>query len=206
MDKIVQIIFASPVVNLFIVAGLVFVGIAIVGNISGKIQPGRTGRIVSGVFGLILLGAGLAMYSTPTSTPSANAPASQADTGTMDTQQKESASSPVTNPPAPSGFRVVEAILRADPFDYTGTCPVVITFSGRISAVGGGRVSYKFLRNDGASAPVETLTFDAPGSKDVSTTWTLGGPGDAYAGWQAIQILEPQELTSAQATFAIQCQ
>src|SRR5262245_60160477 len=47
--------------------------------------------------------------------------------------------------PSPSGFRVVEAILRADPFEHNGPCPVTITFSGRISVVGGiGTVSYKF--------------------------------------------------------------
>lgn len=118
-----------------------------------------------------------------------------------------------SSPPVPpvtgqSGFRVVEVLLRADPFDYSGPCPVKITFSGRISVVGGaGRVVYRFLRSDGASAPVETLNFDAPGSKDVSTTWTLGGAASPdFSGWQAIEILEPQERRSANATFRIKCE
>lgn len=119
-----------------------------------------------------------------------------------------------TSPPAPAqsstgptDFRVVEVILRADPAEYVGPCPVTITFSGRISvAGGGGTVSYKFLRNDGASAPVQTLVFDSPGSKDVMDTWTLGGDSlQSYSGWQAIQIFDPEERTSNEAAFSITC-
>lgn len=107
-------------------------------------------------------------------------------------------------PGQPPSFRVAEAFLRADPFDYVGPSPVTIKFTGRISVVGGGgTVSYKFLRNDGASAPIETLHFDGPGSRDVSTTWRLGGPGFTYSGWQSIKILEPQEMESERANFKI---
>ncbi len=111
-------------------------------------------------------------------------------------------------PDASKGFRIAEVFLWADPFDYAGPCPVTITFSGRISAAGGaGTVTYKWLRNDGASAPVETITFSGPGSKDISTGWHLGGPGlPNYEGWQALQILDPQERTSERATFRIRCQ
>jgi hypothetical protein len=113
----------------------------------------------------------------------------------------------VTAPPQMSdGFRVVEVFLRADPFDYTGACPVTIRFSGRISvAGGGGTVSFKFLRSDGASAPVQTLKFDGPGSKDVTETWQIGGAGSSYNGWEAIQIFDPNDMQSEHATFTIRC-
>ncbi len=119
-----------------------------------------------------------------------------------------SVASSASAPDTPKGFRIAEVFLRADPFDYVGPCPVTITFSGRISAAGGaGTVTYKWLRNDGASAPVETITFSGPGSKDISTIWYLGGPGLAsYEGWQALQILDPQERTSERATFRVRCQ
>ena len=104
-------------------------------------------------------------------------------------------------------FRVLEVYLRADPFDYVGPCPVTIRFTGRISVVGGsGTVSYKFLRSDGASAPIQTLEFDKSGSKTVSTTWRLGGQGTTYSGWQSIKIFEPQEKNSNRAEFKTQCQ
>jgi len=113
-----------------------------------------------------------------------------------------------TIPPTPlsAGFRVIESFLRADPFDFSGSCPVMITFSGRISvAGGGGTVSYKWIRNDGASAPVETLMFAGPGSKEISTTWYIGASGMTYSGWQAIEIFDPQSLISEHADFKIQC-
>ena len=48
----------APLPNLLIVAGLLFVGLAVVGGISGKIEPDRQGRIASGVLGGALLLAG----------------------------------------------------------------------------------------------------------------------------------------------------
>ncbi len=57
--EILRVIFGAPLASLFIVAGLVFLFIAVVGNISGKIQPGKVGRIVSGVIGFSLLVMGL---------------------------------------------------------------------------------------------------------------------------------------------------
>jgi hypothetical protein len=118
------------------------------------------------------------------------------------------ASGTTTQPSSPtsSGFRLVEAVLGADPATYAGSCPTTIHFSGRISVAGGsGDVSYRFVRSDGASSPVERLHFSAPGSADVSTTWTLGGPGFKYSGWEEIQIFDPAALTSEKATFSVTC-
>lgn len=107
---------------------------------------------------------------------------------------------------SPAGFRIVEVILRADPYNYTGPCPVKITFSGRISVAGGsGTVSYKFIRSDRASAPIQTLQFNLSGSKDVSTTWYIGGSNMQYSGWEAIKTFDPQEVESQHAAFNIQC-
>jgi len=103
-------------------------------------------------------------------------------------------------------FRVVEVFLRADPFDYSGPCPVTITFSGRISVVGSGTVSYRFQRSDGASVPVQALEFNSSGSQDVQNTWTLGGPGFASSDWQTIEVLDPAAGESEPATFTVACE
>ena len=106
-----------------------------------------------------------------------------------------------------AGFRVIETIMRADPFSGSVGCPVEILFSGRISvAGGGGTVTYRWIRDDGASAPVQTLTFDGPGSQDVETTWTrFGDPGAAIEGWQAIEIIDPAPSESDHAEFDLTC-
>jgi hypothetical protein len=53
----------APLANICVLAGLAFLAIAVVGNITGKIEPGRVGRIVSGALGLLLLSYGLAAHS-----------------------------------------------------------------------------------------------------------------------------------------------
>ena|SRR5437016_1938780 len=105
-----------------------------------------------------------------------------------------------------SSLLISEVFLRADPFDYSGTCPIRIILSGRVSVSrGSGTVSYRFIRSDGASAPVQTANFTGPGSMDVTDTWQLGGPGFTYAGWEAIRLLDPQQVESAHATFRVVC-
>ena len=49
--------------NLFVVAGLVFLALAVIGNVSGKIQLGRGGRIAASILGPILITAGLVIHS-----------------------------------------------------------------------------------------------------------------------------------------------
>ena len=65
--------FGTPTAKLFIVAGLVFLGVAIVGNITGRIQPGALGRILGGLAGpmLIVGGLGLEMASIRATTTQA---------------------------------------------------------------------------------------------------------------------------------------
>jgi hypothetical protein len=155
----------------------------------------------------------------PISSPTATAPpTTTAAPPITSAPRPESAvpiSPPTTSTPPPSsptttstptpreGFRVVEVFLRADPFDYTGTCPVTIKFSGRISVAGGsGTVAYRFLRSDGASAPVQTLHFDEAGSQDIETSWRRS----EGSGWMQLEVLDPQPTRrSEKATFAINC-
>jgi hypothetical protein len=53
----------APVGNLFVVFGLLLVALAVVGKVSGKLEPDRAGRIASGVVGAALIFAGLAIHS-----------------------------------------------------------------------------------------------------------------------------------------------
>ena len=100
----------------------------------------------------------------------------------------------------------ITAKLSASPISYSGKCPAVIQFSGTISVTAPMKVQYKFIRSDNANAPVQTLLFDKPGTQAVSTTWTLGGEAlPVYEGWEAIQILYPQQVTSNKAAFKIRC-
>src|SRR5262245_6633003 len=66
---------AAPTPKLFIVAGLLFLGVAILGNITGRIQPGPIGRILGGVVGPLLIVSGVTMEVAATRVvPPANKP------------------------------------------------------------------------------------------------------------------------------------
>lgn len=81
-------------------------------------------------------------------------------------------------------------------------CPVTVTFSGHIAVDRACTVKYRFVRSDGAHAPVKFLSFSAAGKKIVTTSWTLGAN---YSGWQAIEVLAPVKLKSENAVFSATC-
>ncbi|HSQ35933.1 MAG TPA: hypothetical protein VLQ89_08080, partial [Candidatus Binatia bacterium] len=94
--------------------------------------------------------------------------------------------------------------LKADPGLYRGSCPATITFRAEILPPPlPGHVRYKFVRSDGATAPVEVVRFHRLRKKVVSTTWTIGHD---YSGWVKLVILFPAHVESNKAHFRIECQ
>jgi hypothetical protein len=51
-----------PMARMFILTGIIFLLIAVLGRIEGKIEPGNVGRIGATVVGILLTASGLAMY------------------------------------------------------------------------------------------------------------------------------------------------
>src|SRR5262245_10442216 len=103
-------------------------------------------------------------------------------------------------------FRVDGVGVEADPPNYSGSCPGMIKFKGKIQASAAGRVKYTWLRSDGATGPVEFVDFESAGLKYVETTWTLGAAAlPHYEGWQQLKVLSPNELLSNQAQFVLDC-
>lgn len=107
----------------------------------------------------------------------------------------------------PSALRVVDLTLSATPNVYEGLCPATIGFTGRISAVGGaGVVAYRWLRSDGATGPIETVSFTGPGTKEISSAWSVGAEDAKFEGWRQLEVLDPTAMKSGQATFIVACQ
>ena len=66
MSELVQELLTAPVATLFVIAGIIFLFIAVVGNISGKIEPGVKGRVASAALGSIFVVIGLTIhFKTP---------------------------------------------------------------------------------------------------------------------------------------------
>src|SRR5262245_61370462 len=53
---------------------------------------------------------------------------------------------------------VTAVSLASDPPAWRGDCPATIRFTGEISVKGQGEIKYLFVRSDGATGPVNTLT------------------------------------------------
>lgn len=62
MNEIVKGIFNAPLATIFVIAGILFLLVAVIGNISGKIEPGVKGRVISGIVGLAFIVLGLSMH------------------------------------------------------------------------------------------------------------------------------------------------
>src|SRR5688572_18426221 len=82
--------------------------------------------------------------------------------------------SPGVNVTAQKAFQVTDVVLKADEPNITGRCPLLVKFTGAITVNGKGTVKYTFTRSDGATAPVQTITFIEAGTQTVSTSWMLG--------------------------------
>ena len=105
--------------------------------------------------------------------------------------------------PGLSAANNITVKLAVRPDSYTGTCPVAVTFRGRIAVSEPSNIKYKFFRSDGSSSEEKLLRFTEPGWQDITTTWTLSG---SYAGWMTIKLLSPQVIESERAEFKVVCQ
>ncbi len=105
-----------------------------------------------------------------------------------------------------ANFRVVDASLAPATEEYAGRCPTSVQFNGVISTTGGpGVVSYRFVRSDGAQGAIQTLAFEGPGSKGVSSSWTLGSDGEGFEEWVKLEVFDPSEVSSGEASFRLAC-
>ncbi len=61
MQDVILKLVDVPMVRMFVLAGIIFLMIAVLGKIEGKIEPGRIGRIGAAILGVALVVIGLAM-------------------------------------------------------------------------------------------------------------------------------------------------
>lgn len=140
-----------------------------------------------------------------------SSPAAAVSTPAASTIPTPPAASPTPVVESAAPLRVVALDLTANPADHVGACPIEITFSAHISVTGAGTVSYKWISSDGDASDVKTLTFTGPGSRNISSTWTVNRDTvPTHAGWSSIDIISPASAAassspSAQAAFVFTC-
>ncbi|MEA2606859.1 MAG: hypothetical protein QOI00_1616 [Chloroflexota bacterium] len=114
--------------------------------------------------------------------------------------------------PSARALRVARVELRADPAESVGACPLEITFSATISAIGDGDLSYRWRSSDGDVSPVKVVSFKRSTSMTVSSTWTVDPKSvPTHAGWSSIELIDPAPgssdvmPTAEPAAFAFTC-
>ena len=101
-----------------------------------------------------------------------------------------------------SAASVTGVSLTAERLAISNRCPTTVDFRGSITMNGRGMVRYTFERSDGATAPVHTLFFASAGTKEVSTSWTLGR---SYSGYQKLKVIAPNSVESSESRFNLNC-
>lgn len=66
MNDIVMRLVDAPIARMFVLAGIIFLLIAVLGKVEGKIEPGRLGRIGAAVLGLLFMVFGVFMQNNET--------------------------------------------------------------------------------------------------------------------------------------------
>lgn len=103
----------------------------------------------------------------------------------------------------------VIADLSVNPLTYSGPCPAIFTFKGRITVNKKTAVRYRFSRSDGVRTEVKTLTFAKPGRLEVTYIWQLGEAVTlpTFSGVVIMEIIYPinKKIQSNEASFRGSC-
>lgn len=97
-------------------------------------------------------------------------------------------------------FAVRNVVITASPATYSGVCPTTITVTGNITVNKAGTVKYHFVRSDGSSSEIKTLTFTAGGSQAISDSYQA-----STTGYDTVYIDEPNHQTLGYASYTITC-
>jgi serine/threonine-protein kinase len=85
----------------------------------------------------------------------------------------------------------------------TAATAATFTYGGTVTATEPGTLSYQWQYSSGKQGPVQTVSFTAPGHRQVS-----GGTvktSAAGSGWAEIKVLKPAASTSNQAVYKLLC-
>jgi hypothetical protein len=145
MDEIVKGIFTAPLATVFVIAGIIFLLVAVIGNISGKIEPDAKGRVTSGILGLVFVIVGLSIHFAQEATDSRDFPAR-----IPEPKESDQVAGTPQKPPAKEQFPAVTSTKEKEPNDLTRSAtPIALgaIIQGRI-ATGQDRDMFTFHTTD----------------------------------------------------------
>lgn len=81
-------------------------------------------------------------------------------------------------------------------------CPMM---TANITTNAAGTVTYKWVRSDGANAPMQSVIFGSAGTQAVTTTWSLGSVWEGDEHWLGIYVDDPNHQDFGHRSFTDAC-
>lgn len=158
-----------PMVRMFVLAGIIFLLVAVLGKIEGKIEPGRIGRIGAALLGVVLILVGLTMQYGETHDVYARLPPNLI------------ASFP------PQNVAAVAPVSAAPDSPATAIKVVSGTYGRNCNAKAGNATALLATACEGKNScdfTVDTATLEDPApncSKDFAAEWKCGDSNAVYS-------------------------
>lgn len=94
--------------------------------------------------------------------------------------------------------------IVARPRKYDGPCPATIEFIATIRVTHPSRVTYRWVRSDGAEGPKRVVDIHGAG-QGVTDSWTLGRGRQNMRIWEQLHVLAPTGIRSARQVVQLRC-
>ena len=99
-----------------------------------------------------------------------------------------------------SYFAVRNVVISASPATYSGVCPTTISVTGTLTVNKAGTVKYHFVRSDGSTSDIKTLTFSAGGSQTITDSYSASA-----SGYDTVYIDDPNHQSIGSASYSLTC-
>ncbi|HEY0666439.1 MAG TPA: hypothetical protein VGD24_10265 [Gallionella sp.] len=166
MKDVIARLIDFPMVRMFVLSGIIFLMIAVLGKIEGKIEPGRMGRIGAAILGVAMIVIGLAMQLGETPNMYTRLPPEL--TAAIPMQGGVSASTP-----ASASLTTIKVVSAS----YGRNCNAAAgNVTSLLSTACDGRISCDFVID------TSVLADPAPNcNKDFAAEWKCGEGSTVYS-------------------------
>jgi hypothetical protein len=167
MQDVILRLVDVPMVRMFVLSGIIFLMIAVLGKIEGKIEPGRIGRIGAAILGAVLILIGLIMQFGET----------------HDMYAKLAPNLAAALPPQ----NVVAAVSAPPGVELTAIKVVSGTYGRNCNAKAGNATALLSKACDGKNScdfTIDTAALEDPApncSKDFAAEWKCGNGNAVYS-------------------------
>ena len=177
MHEVITNLIDVPFARMFVLSGIVFLLVAVLGKVEGKIEPGNVGRIGASVLGIALMIIGVAMQYLETRDAALQKLAQQAQVQ----PQNSTPASIASIPPKPA------VPADATPADRPAIKVVGATYGRSCNGKAGNATPLIAKFCDGKSAcdysvePVELEAATANCARDFAAEWKCGTSNTVYS-------------------------